>query len=97
MLCDPEKKAVLDNVLMEGYAESRIWRVENDAMDGDTPVLFGYTCDMPRIKRFANGLEIHRLTGMLYCFDFQEDVLRQICGPNVDIRCIDFEVVTRLL
>lgn len=97
MLCDPEKKAVLDNILMEGYAESRTWRIENDAMDGGTPVLFGYTCDMPRIKRFANGLKIHGPTGMLYCFDFQEDALKQICGPNVEIQCMDFKAIERLL
>jgi len=97
LLCDPEKKAVLDNILMEGYTESRIWRVENDAMDGDTPVLFGYTCDMPRIKRFANGLEIHGLKGTLYCFDFQEEAIRKVCGPNVDIKCMIFGAVKRLL
>lgn len=66
-------------------------------MDGDTPVLFGYTCDMPRIKRFANGLEIHGLKGTLYCFDFQEEAIRKVCGPNVDIKCMIFGAVKRLL
>ena len=97
MLCDPEKKAVLDNVLMEGYAESRTWKVENDAMDGDTPVLFGYDCDMTRIKRFAGGVKVHGLAGTLYCFDFQEAAIRKVCGPNVDVRCVAFEAVATLL
>lgn len=52
--------------------------VENDAMDGDEPVLFAYTCDMPRIKRFDNALHIHDMRGTLYCFDFQEAALREI-------------------
>lgn len=65
--------------------------VENDAMDGDEPVLFAYTCDMPRIKRFDNALHIHDMRGTLYCFDFQEAALREICGPSVSIQCIDFE------
>ena len=64
-------------------------------MDGDSPVLFAYTCDMPRIKRFNTALELHGKTGTLFCFDFQEKAMRQICGPGVDIQCIDFDVYER--
>lgn len=89
LLCDPNKKAVLDDLLAHGLSESRqSWFMVNDAMDGDSPVLFGYTCDMPRIEQFHGALNIH---GVMYCFDFQEDVMAQICGQNVDIQCINFE------
>lgn len=64
-------------------------------MDGDSPVLFGYTCDMPRIKNFDYALHIQHRTGLLYCFDFQESALRELCGPNVEIQCIDFEAYER--
>jgi len=98
LLCEPEKKAVLDEILMQELSEPRqYWLVENDAIDEDEPVLFGYTCDMPRIKRFISGLNAHGLKGTLYCFDFQEDAMRQICGQNVDIQCIDFERFKELL
>ena len=92
LLCDPDEKAALDAVLSEDLSDPQPGLVmENDAMDGDEPVLFGYTCDMPRIKRFDNALHIHNKKGTLYCFDFQEDVLRELCGPNISIRVIDFD------
>ena len=37
------------------------------------------------------ALHIHDMRGTLYCFDFQEEALRQICGPSVNIQRIDFE------
>lgn len=92
LLCDPAEKTALDDILSEGLDPACPgWVVPNDAMDGDDPVLFGYTCDMPRIKRFDNALHIHSKKGTLYCFDFQEDALRELCGPNVSIRVIDFD------
>lgn len=98
LLCDSEKKAMLDNILTQDLSEPKEnWLMPNDAMDGDEPVLFGYTCDMPRIKRFTGALKAHGLKGALYCFDFQVEALSQICGKNVDIRCMDFEAVKRLL
>ena len=92
LVCDPKKKQAIDSILAEDLSPAQPGLVmENDAMDGDDPVLFGYTCDMPRIKRFDNALHIHGKKGTLYCFDFQEDVLRELCGPNVSIQVIDFE------
>ena len=92
LVCGPGKKQSLDSILSEDLSPAQPGLVvENDAMDGDDPVLFGYTCDMPRIKRFDNALHIHDKKGTLYCFDFQEDILRELCGPNVSIQAIDFE------
>lgn len=98
LLCDPGKRAVLDGILSQGLSAAHPgFVVENDAMDGDTPVLFTYTCDMPRIKRFDNALQIHDIRGTLYCFDFQEDAMRQICGQQVKIESLDLEKVKALL
>ena len=67
-----------------------------DAIDENgAPVLFAYTCDMPRIQRFDTALELQGRVGTLICFDFQEPVLRRICGPRVTIQSIDFEIFER--
>ena len=96
LLCYPGEMEVLDAILRKGFRPPRPgWVVENDAMDGERPVLFAYTCDMPRIKHFDSGLKIHGLTGTLYCFDFQEAAMRRICSPAVSIQPIDFEAYER--
>ena len=98
LLCEPDKKAAIDNILLEGLSEAqRYGRVESDAVDGECLVLFGYTCDMPRIRRFNIGLRANRLKGILYCFNFQEEAMRQVCGPNVEMQCMSFETVEGLL
>lgn len=98
LLCESDKRTVLDGILSQGLSAPRPgFVVENDAMDGDEPVLFAYTCDMPRIKRFDNALHIHDMRGTLYCFDFQEAALRAICGPGIKIQDLDFEKVKALL
>lgn len=98
LLSEPDKKAVLDGILLKGLSEAREnWILVNDAMDGETPVLFGYTCDMPRIRRLCGGLRAHGLRGMLYCFDYQAEVMGRICGKNVEIQPMDFEKVEELI
>ena len=100
LLCDPELRKVLDGVLMQGWTPvpRGSSTIDCDAIDGDNvPVLLGYTCDMPRIQRFVHGLMTHKREGALYCFDFQEEAMRQVCGSQVDIQCTDFEAAVRLL
>ena len=83
LLCDAEQRAVLDDILSQDLSPCYPdWSVENDAMDGDSPVLFAYTCDMPRIRRFHAALEKMDWTGTLFCFDFQINALKQICGQR---------------
>lgn len=97
LLCSPEKKADLDAILREDlHAPKPDWMMENDGFDQNgTPVLFGYTCDMPRIKKFDIGLSLHELHGILICFDFQEEALRSVCGPHITLQSIDFEAFER--
>lgn len=92
LLSDSDLKAALDGILSENLDASRPdWLIENDAIDGDgSPVLFAYTCDMPRIQRFDTALELQGRTGTLICFDFQEETLRRICGHRVTFQSIDF-------
>lgn len=96
LLCDADERAILDGILAKGFDPPRPnWTAENDAMDGESPVLFSYTCDMPRLRRFNAALEKMDWTGTLFCFDFQEEAIRQVCVPNVNIKCIDFDVYER--
>lgn len=96
LLCHPGEKAILDGILSQGFGPPRPgWMIENDAMDGEIPVLFAYTCDMPRLRRFNAALEKMDRPGTLFCFDFQADAIRQVCGPDVDIQCIDFKAYER--
>ena len=98
MLCYPSEKAILDGILSQDYGPPRPgWMIENDAMDGEIPVLFAYTCDMPRLRRFNAALEKLDRPGTLFCFDFQEGALRHICGQKVKIQSLDFDKVKALL
>lgn len=93
LLCDPAKTAALNRVLSQGFtAKEPGWLVENDAIDTTgNPVLFAYFCDMPRIVRFNNALQLQNRTGTLICFDFQSPILRRYCGEQVSLQTIDFE------
>lgn len=97
LLSHPGLRADLDGVLSENlYANRPGWLIENDAMEeNEVPVLFAYTCDMPRIQRFDTALELHGRKGTLICFDFQEEMLRRICGQQVTIQSIDFGMFER--
>ena len=98
LLCDRELSLGLDDILSQGLSPRRPdWVVDNDAMDGDDPVLFAYTCDMPRIRKFDTALELHKKVGTLFCFDFQVDAIRQVCCQRVKIQGLDFAKVKALL
>ena len=99
LLCDPQHCRTLDAILADGlYERIPNWLVENDAIDSaGNPVLFAYTCDFPRVRRFDTALELHGMTGTLICFDYQEDALREICGHRVTLQSIDFQQFERSL
>ena len=93
LLFNPSLRTQLHSILNEDLRPRKNgFPVEHDAMDRESaPVLFAYTCDMPRIRRFDTALELHGLSGTLICFDYQEPALRQVCGTHVQFQCIDFE------
>lgn len=96
LLCDGELRAALDDVLSEDLQPPDPGLpIENDAIAGNIPVLFGYTCDMPRLRRFDNALSIHEKDGLVICFDFQEEAYRRCCGPHVQLQCLDLEACER--
>lgn len=97
LLCHPAQRSALDDILQQNLSQKRVgWPIDHDAVDeSGNPVLFGYSCDMPRILRFDTALELQGRTGTLICFDFQEPVLRRICCQRVTIHSIDFEKFER--
>ena len=92
LLCDPLKTAELNRILSQGLIAGNAGKaIEQDAAEQDgTPVLFGYSCDLPRITRFSTSLDLMERPGTLICFDFQADVLRRYCGSRVRFQTIDF-------
>lgn len=92
LLCGAELSDQLEAVLRTDlFDKDEGLPIENDAIDGNgNPVLFGYTCDLPRIKRFDTALRLQNKTGTLICFDFQADALRRCCGKQMQFQAIDF-------
>ena len=97
LLCHPEQRSVLDAILCENlFAKKPGWVIEHDAIDENgAPVLFAYTCDMPRIQRYDTALDLQGRDGTLVCFDFQEPVLHRICSQRITLQSIDFEAYER--
>lgn len=97
-LCAGALRSMLDGILMEDLSPPLAGSpIENDAMDGDVPVLFGYTCDMPRLRRFDTALSLHMRNGVVICFDFQEEAYRRCLGPHIQFQSLDFEQVAALI
>ena len=86
-ICDSDKRDGLNAKLSAGLSPCQPNNeIPNDGfVDDGTPVLFGYTCDIPRIVDFREALERAGRTGILCCFGFQAEALRSICGESVQI------------
>lgn len=99
LLFDLRQRETLNSVLSENLCPKNPgWNIEHDAIDEDgCPVLFGYLCDMPRVRRFDTALNLQERSGTLICFDFQQNSLREICGDRVTFQTIDFGQAFRLL
>lgn len=93
LLCSSRKMAELDEILSENLLPCQRGSVlENDGMNHKgQPVLFAYTMDLPRILRFHQALELQGITGVMLCFDFQVEALRQFCGERVAFETISLK------
>ena len=92
-LCNPLLDARLKNVLMSDLQKgNKGLTIENDAFEQDgTPVLFGFYCDLPRIKRFNTALSLQKKKGVIICFDFQKEALQKFCSEQIDFKTINFD------
>lgn len=96
-LCDTELRNELDELLSSDLCSRNDWfEIINDAMTEDgIPVLFAYTCDLYRIKKFNSGLVKHEKQGIMYCFDYQAEVLRKCCSEFVEFETLGYEKVKK--
>lgn len=93
MLCNPPLSERLKQILMSDLQDGDSgFTIENDAFEQDgRPVLFGFFCDLPRIKRFDTALRLREKKGVIICFDFQSETLGRYCGEEIEFKTIDFE------
>ncbi len=98
LLCAPDRMEALNTLLMHDLQPlTRFYNMIFDAFteNGD-PVLFAYTCDLKSIKSFAWGLDYFQQHGVLYCFQFQAEVLKRYCGEWADVVIMDIDAVRRI-
>lgn len=92
-LCNPTLDERLRGILMSDLEEGNSgFNIENDAFESDgTPVLFGFYCDLPRIKRFNTAITLQERRGVIICFDFQKDALKRVCCERITFKTINFD------
>ena len=92
ILYNPEVAVQLHTLLLQSFRPpQRDTAIENDAVTEDgTPVLFACQPDLPKLYRFYAALELHKRSGIIVCFDFQEDALQPLCSSRIKLQTIDF-------
>ncbi len=97
LLCNPDMCNELDEILLDGlYPADEGSLIENDAVTEDGKlVLLAYKCDLRRIRNFDTGLATQKKRGIIYCFDYQADVLRWCCSGAVEFKTLDFKKTER--
>ncbi len=65
-------------------------------LDDRTGVLFACDFDMVRLMQFRMGIEVRKMKGVVYCFDFQADVLRRYFDATVALRTIKAQQIAGL-
>ena len=97
LLCRPDLCAALDKLLGDDLCPADSGSlIENDAMTEDgNPVLFAYKCDLRRIRKFDTALATQKRRGIIYCFDYQAEVLSRYCSDAVEFQTLDYEKTER--
>ncbi len=97
LLCNPELRTALDEILSDDLQpRNPNLAIENDAIDvNGNPVLFAYTCDLPRLRRFDTAIRLNDKSGTVICFDFQKDALAAVMSKSIVFRTIRFEKFER--
>lgn len=92
MLCNHTLNKQLEDILRTDLKKANTsLNFEHDAFENDgTPVLFGYFCDLPRIKRFDTAISLRNKAGKIICFDFQKPALARYCNERISFQTIDF-------
>lgn len=98
ILCDPIRFRQLEEILLcDMRPRDFSLRIVHDGIYENRPVLLAWSLDIERLKRFRDGLALLSRKGMVYCFDFQSEILRRFLGEHADIFEISLEKVKRRL
>ncbi|MCL2840330.1 MAG: hypothetical protein FWE05_06115 [Defluviitaleaceae bacterium] len=74
--------------------KDRTYPIEHDALTVDgNPILLLSTPNIPRLIKFKKGLGETDRKGVIFCFDFQVEMLGRYLGNMVEIKSLDFEKV----
>ncbi len=92
LLCSPALQSALDEILSDDLCpRNRTLAIENDAVDdAGNPVLFAYTCDLVRLKKFDSAIRMREGGGTVICFDFQKDALAGVMSGKIHFQTISF-------
>lgn len=98
LLVKPEEETRL-----RSFLASALWKVNEtdgalaDGVEADgCPVYFCYDLDMWKMKRIRGRVERDG-KGTVYCFDYQEEVLKEYMGGEADVKGIVREKAIRFL
>lgn len=89
LLCEARIQKQLSTRLLHGMERPAYPRYVCDAIHSGKVVLLAFTFDFVRLKHFKNGLELFNEQGLVFCFDFQAEVLKSYFGSLAEIRTLD--------
>ena len=96
-ICYPELGAELDALLTSDlYSAYNGSLIDHDAITEDGKyVLLAYKCDLRRIQNFNTALSVQKEKGIIYCFDYQAEVIRPCCSDAVEFQTLDYKKTER--
>lgn len=89
LLCEARIQKQLSTRLLHGMEQPAYPRYVCDAIHSGKVVLLAFDFDFVRLKHFKNGLELFNEQGIVFCFDFQAEVLKSYFGNLAEIRTLD--------
>lgn len=97
LICDHELGAELDELLTSDlYPADNGSLIDHDAITEDGEyVLLSYKCDLRRIRNFDRELSVQKKKGIIYCFDYQAEVIRPCCSDAVEFQTLDYKKTER--
>jgi len=95
LLCNPDICREIDEILTYDMLPADNGSlIKNDAITADgKPVLLAYKCDLRRIRNFDTGLATQKKQGIIYCFDYQAEVLRWCCSGAIEFKTLDYKKI----
>ena len=98
LLCDNATMTSLKTGMFKKYRPHDIKHpVEHDVLTEDgNPVLFCFLLDIPRLIKFRMGLLLREKIGRVIAFDFQETMLREYLGEEVEIKTLSLDAFMKM-